>query len=58
MSPLSELAGQQLRGAVAEVDVEFAHDLDDLGMDVGGGVPGRERLVGSVGAPARDVRCF
>ena len=33
-----------------EVDVEFAHDLADLGVDVrGGGGPGRERLVVAVG---------
>ena len=45
-----ELAGEQLRGAVGEVDAELAHHLDDFGVNVvGGGGAGRERLVAAAG---------
>jgi hypothetical protein len=43
-----ELLGEQLRGAVAEVDVELAHRLDDLRVNARGrGGAGRERVVGT-----------
>jgi hypothetical protein len=47
---LCEFAGETLGAAVGEVDVELAHDLDDLGVDVVVGVgdaAGGERVVTS-----------
>ena len=47
---LSQLASQELWPAIGQVDVELAHDLDNLGMHaVAGRGTSRQRLVSSVG---------
>jgi hypothetical protein len=52
---LGEFAGQQLWGAVGQVDAELLHDLDDLGVNVlGGRRAGRERSVVTTGGALKE----
>ena len=52
---LGELAGQQPRRAVGEVNPELAHHLKHLRVNVGGGGgPSRERIVAAAGGAAEQ----
>jgi hypothetical protein len=35
--PLGKIAGEELWGAVGEIDAKLAHDFDDFGVQVLGG---------------------